>query len=74
MYSTHNEGKPVVSERFIRALKIRFISTWKLCQKCYFDVFDYIVDKCNKTYYKTIKMKPKHVNSNSYNEYNVDSN
>ena len=26
MYSTHNEGKPVVAERFIRTLKTKFRS------------------------------------------------
>ena len=40
----------------------------------YFDVLDYIVDKYYKTYYTTIKMKPIDVKSNSYAEYNVDSN
>ena len=33
MYSTHNEGKSAVAERFIRTLKIRFINIWLLCQK-----------------------------------------
>ena len=27
MYSTHNEGKSVVAERFIRTLKNKFINT-----------------------------------------------
>ena len=40
----------------------------------YFDVLDYIVDKYYKTYYTTINMKPIDVKSNSYAEYNVDSN
>ena len=30
MYSTYNEGKSVVAERFIRTLKNKFLSTWKL--------------------------------------------
>ena len=33
MYSTHNEGKSVVAERFIRNLKIKFINTWLQHQK-----------------------------------------
>ena len=33
-----------------------------------------IVDKYNKTYHGTIKMKPTDVRSNSYSEYSVDSN
>ena len=40
----------------------------------YFDVLDDIVDKYNKTYHRAIKMKPTDVKSDSYAEYNVDSN
>ena len=34
MDSTHNEGKSVVAERFIRTLKLKFTSTWLQYQKC----------------------------------------
>ena len=40
----------------------------------YFDVLNYLVDEYNNTYHKTVKMKPIDVKSNSYAEYNVDSN
>ena len=40
----------------------------------YFDVLDDIVNKYNNTYHKTIEMKPIDVKSDSYAEYNVDSN
>ena len=40
----------------------------------YFDVLGDIVDKYNSTYHRTIKMKPIDVKSDSYAEYNVDSN
>ena len=40
----------------------------------YFDVLNYIVAKYNKTYHKTIRMKPIDVKSDSHAEYNVDSN
>ena len=40
----------------------------------YFDVLDYIVDKYNNTHHATIKMKPIDVKSDSYTEYNNDSN
>ena len=40
----------------------------------YFDVLDAIVNKYNNTYHKTIEMKPIDVKSDSYAEYNVDSN
>ena len=39
-----------------------------------FDVLDDIFDKYNNTYQSTIKLKPIDVKSNSYAEYNVDSN
>ena len=35
MYSTHNEGKSVIAERFIRTPKVKSINTWlqyrKMC-------------------------------------------
>ena len=39
-----------------------------------FDVLDDTVDKYNKTYHNTIKMKPTDIRSTSYAEYNIDSN
>ena len=39
-----------------------------------FDVLDDIVDKYNNTFNRTTKVKPVDVKSNSYPEYNVDSN
>ena len=35
MYSTHNEGKSVVAERFIRTLKTRSLSTRELFQRIF---------------------------------------
>ena len=40
----------------------------------YFDVLDDTVNKYNNTVHKTIKMKPIEVTSDSYAEYNEDSN
>ena len=40
----------------------------------YFDVLDDIVRKYNNTVHRSIKMKPIDVTSNSYAEYNEDSN
>ena len=39
-----------------------------------FDVLDNIVNKYNDTLHRTIKMKPADVTSDSYVEYNEDSN
>ena len=75
MYSTHNEGKSVVAERFIRTLKNK---TYKhmtaISKNVYFDVLNDIVDEYNNTYHKTIKMKPIDVRSDSFAEYNEESN
>ena len=59
MYSTYNEGKSVVAERFIRTLKNKIFKHMTAVSKnVYFDVLDHIVNKCNNTVHRTIKMKP----------------
>ena len=67
MYSTHNEGKSVVAERFIRTLK-RKIDKYmtSISKNVYIDKFDDIVDEYNNTYHTTIKMKPIYVKNNTY--------
>ena len=75
MYSTHNEGMSVVAERFIRTLKNKIYKHMTAISKNnYFDVLNGIVDEHNNTYHKTIKMKPIVVNSDSFAEYNEESN
>ena len=75
MQSTYNEGKYVVAERFIRTLKNKIFKQMAVVSKVvYFDVLDDVVDKCKKKVHRTIKMKPIDVKSESYGEYNKDSN
>ena len=75
MYSTYNEGKSVVAKRFIRTLKNKIFKHMTVVSKnVYFTVLDDIVDKYNNTFQKTIKMKPIDVTSDSYAEYDEDSN
>ena len=75
MYSTYNEGKSVVAERFIRTVKNKIYKhTTAVSKIVYCDVLDDIVDKYNNTYHRTIKMKPMDVKFDFYAEYNVDSN
>ena len=75
MYSTYNEGKSVVAERFIRNLKNKiFKHMTTISKNVYFDVLDDIVDKYNNTIHKTIKMKPIDVTGDSYAEYNENRN
>ena len=67
MYSTHNEGKSVVAERFIRTLKGK---TYKymtsISKNVYIGKLDDIADEYNNTYHTTIKVKPVHVKDNTY--------
>ena len=59
MYSTHNEGKSVVAERFIRTLKGKIYKYMtSISKNVYIDKLDDIVDEYNNTYHTTIKMKP----------------
>ena len=75
MCSTWNEGKSVVAERFIRTLKNKiFMHMTAVSKNVHFDVLDDIVNKYNNTVHRTIKMKPIDVTSDSYAEYNEDSN
>ena len=45
-----------------------------ISKNVYFDVLDNIVNKYNNTVHRIIKMKPIDVTSDSYAEYNEDSN
>ena len=75
MYSTYNEGKSVVAERFIRTLKNKIFKHMTAVSKnVYFDVLDDIVNKYNNKFHRTIKMKPIDATSDSYSEYNQKSN
>ena len=62
MYSTYNEGKSVVAERFIRTLKTKLYK--HMTSKVYYDVLDDVVHKYNNTKHSTIKMKPIDVGNN----------
>ena len=67
MYSTHNEGKSVVAERFIRTLKGKIYKyRTSISKNVYIDKLDDIVDEYNNTYHTTIKIKPIDVKDNTY--------
>ena len=66
MYSTHNEGKSVVAERFIRTLKSKIYKYMtSISKNVYIDKLDDIVDEYNNTYQTAIKMKPIDVKDNT---------
>ena len=70
MYSTYNEGKSVVAERFIRTFKLykHMTTTGK---NVYYDVLDEVVHKYNNTKHSTLKMKPIDVKDNNNNNKRV---
>ena len=73
MYSTHNEGKSVVAERFIRTMKNKICKYMTSVSKnVYTDKLDDIVNKYNDTYHSTTKMKPFDLKSNTYSDSNKE--
>ena len=64
MYSTYNEGKSVVAERFIRKLKNELYKHMTATGKNVYYVLDDVVNKYNNTKHSTIKMKPIDVKNN----------
>ena len=67
MYSTHNEVKPVVAERFMRTVESKIYKYMtSISKNVYIDKLDDIVNEYNNTYHKTTKMKPIDVKVNTY--------
>ena len=67
MYSTHNEEKSVVAERFIRTLKNKIYKYMtSISKNVYIDKLDDIVNEYNNTYHRTIKMRPTDVKDNTH--------
>ena len=64
MYSTHNEGKYVLADRFIRTLKNNIYKYMTSVSKNVY--IDDIVNIYNNIYHSTIRMKPVGVKSSIY--------
>ena len=63
IYSTHNEMKSNVTERFVRKLKNKICKCiTSISKNVYIDKLDDIVDKYNNAYHRTINMKPININ------------
>ena len=71
MYSTYKQGKSAVAERFNRTPKNKTFKHMTAVSK---NMLEDIVNKCNNTVHRMIKMKPIDVASDSYAEYYEDSN
>ena len=66
IYSTKNEEKSVVAERFIRMLKSKIYKYMtSISKNVYIDNLDDIVNECNNAYHTTTKMKPIDVKDNT---------
>ena len=75
MYSTHNEGKSFVAERFIGTLKSRMYKYMTSVSKnVHIDKLDDIVNEYNNIYHRTIKMKPIDVKDNTYIDFGKEVN
>ena len=67
MYSTNNEGKFVIAERFITKLKNEIYKYMtSISKNIYIDKIDDIVKEDNNKYQTSIKMKPVDVMDNTY--------
>ena len=75
MCSTHNEGKSVAPERFIRTLKNKtYIYMTSISKNLYIDKLDNILNKYNNTYHSTIKMKPVDAKFSTYIDSSIEIN
>ena len=75
MHSTNNEGKSVVTERFIRTLKNKIYKYMTAISKnVYINKLDDIVKEYNNTYHTLIKMKPVDVKDNTYIDFKKEVN
>ena len=73
LYSTLNERKSVVAERFIRTLKNKIYKYMASISKIvYIDELDNIVNKYNNTY-STIKVKPVDVKASTNIDFNKEN-
>ena len=75
MYSTHNEGRSVVAEKYIRTLETK---TYKymtsISKNVYIDKLDEIVNKYNNTDYRPVKMNPVDVKDNMHIDFGKENN
>ena len=75
MYSTNNERKSVITEKFIRTLKNKIYKYMTAFSKnVYIDKLDDIVKEYNNTYHTTIKMESADVKDNTYIDFEKEVN
>ena len=75
MYSTHNEGKSIVAEKFMRTTKNKIYKYMtSISKNVCIDKLDDIVHKYNNKKHRTIKMKPIDVKDNAYTDFGEEVN
>ena len=75
MYSTHNEGKAVAAERFIRTIRNKIYKYMtSISKNVYVDKLDDIAHKYNNKKHIIIKMKPIDVKDNTYIDFGKEVN
>ena len=74
MYSTNNEGKSVIVERFIKTLKNKIYKYITISKIVYIDKLDDIVKEYNNKHHTSIKMKPVDVKDNTYIDFKKEIN
>ena len=73
MYLTHNKGKSVAAERFVRTLKNKIYYMTFISKNMYLDKLDNIINKYNNTYHRTIKQKSVDVKSSIYIDFSKEN-
>ena len=75
IYSTFNEGRSVVAERFIKTLKYKIYKHMTtIVENVYSNDLDDNVKRYNNTIHSSMKMKPKDVTDDSFVEYSEETN
>ena len=74
MCSTYNERKPVVPQRFIRALKNKiYICINSISRSCIHKLVD-IANEYSSSYHSTVKMKTVNLKWSTYIDFRVENN
>ena len=59
LYSTHNEPKAMIAERFIRTLRKKIESNYLLTNSTvWYNILPQLTHEYNTTYHRTLKMTP----------------
>ena len=75
IYSAHSEGKSVVLERFIKALKNKIYTYMtSISKNLYIDKLDTLVNEYKNTYYSITEMKPVNVKASIDIDFGIEKN